>query len=226
MVRRIPVDPAILAAQTREARELIDQNDWLDALEILEELDDKGWSTPDHLRDLGMCYVKNRQRRDAEAVWIRALEQGFAPCRELLDEHCSGWNVRLERNRKNDLTRSPVDQEPAQPASSQVTQASAPMPGASPSPPTRPTPKIEVVSSPPKPRPAPSPVSAPHHLPPAQPAAQQEAPPAPAWASGTPSPQPAFAMAAQEAPSSGGGNSDGPEINWDFIMEDVRNEAG
>ncbi len=50
------------------------RQDFLEALDIYEEIDRNGWSLPRHLVGMGDCYLKLRRRSDAKNAWFRALQ--------------------------------------------------------------------------------------------------------------------------------------------------------
>lgn len=77
----------------REALECAQSGDTLSALDIYEEMVRKGLAQARHMIALGQCYIENRQRQNAKAIWMRALElePDNPPCIKALDRYFSGW---------------------------------------------------------------------------------------------------------------------------------------
>jgi hypothetical protein len=93
-----PSNPKILKSLEAEARRCEHNQDFLGALDIYEEIEEKGWATTNHLVAMGFCYLKNRQRQNAREIWLRALAQEpeNKDTRRMLDRYFPGWEKRTQ----------------------------------------------------------------------------------------------------------------------------------
>lgn len=67
-------------------------DDLLEAVEVFEEIEKRGWMKPDHYVQMGKHLVKLRRKQDARQAWIRAYQMdASSPAVQLLDENFPGW---------------------------------------------------------------------------------------------------------------------------------------
>lgn len=183
-----------------EAHECERSGDSLGALDIYEEIVRRGWANSKHLTALGYCYIKSRQRQNAKEIWLRALElePGDKLCREALDKHFPGWEDRSKGAPR--LERQKEMPPPPPPASFgqdlSVEATSVVVTQARQQPKTEPEPASRPA--------APQPVAAPR---PGQIAPMR------------PSPATALVSRIDSAALSD------HQVNWDFVMQDVAEEA-
>lgn len=87
------------------------RNDFVGALDALEEIDRHGWAGAEHLTALGHALLRNRRRQDAKEVWVRATEMDpdYAGARQALDQYFPGWQRRLHQERKRRQQREIVE---------------------------------------------------------------------------------------------------------------------
>lgn len=113
-----PVDPAALKKLESEAVACERQNDFVGALDVYEEIDRNGWSTPRHLLALGECYMRARQRQNARESWLRAwqADSSLTDVVTLLDRFFPGWEKTVARRQNEEAPPPPpaFDQAPAE----------------------------------------------------------------------------------------------------------------
>lgn len=138
-----------------EADDLYGCELFVEALEHYEALERQGNNDETLLFRLGNCLLKNRQRKDAEALWIRILQEDPAhfDARMALEKYCPGWERRFKRKKTAAASAHPAskNQDTAPPATapkSKLTMEAI-------------TPKPAPVSPPHEASPAPAPAPAP-----------------------------------------------------------------
>lgn len=164
---------ADLAAAIRNAN-------WLEAADIIEEMEGLGTATADHLLQKGKCLLEARRKQDARAALTRALalEPGNEAARVLLDQQFPGWDSAVAGRtplRQTSMTIPPAPRPSAQPPAPPPPAAPPPVPRQTAPPPAAPP------AAPAAPRPAPT-----FQAPP--PASAAALPPAPAMPPPVPAP--------------------------------------
>ncbi|MEN6625075.1 MAG: hypothetical protein ABFD69_02485 [Candidatus Sumerlaeia bacterium] len=214
-----PVDPTALQKLEKEAMECERQNDFVSALDIYEEIDRNGWSSPRHLLALGECYMHARQRQNAREAWIRAFEadSSMNEVIQLLDRYFPGWE-------KTAVKHHGQEEAPPPPPAFSDTQAGLTMesvsyrtpPAPAPAVPPPPPPARKQPPMPPKPAPA----AATQLSTPARPAAPQ---PPPIQQQIRMQPAQVIIEAAKVVVGEGGPRES--KVNWSFILADAAEEA-
>lgn len=112
----IPLDPAALKKLETEALACERQNDFVGALDVYEEIDRNGWSTPRHLLALGECHMRARQRQNAREAWLRAwqADSNLNEVVAYLDRYFPGWEKTIARRQNEEAPPPPpaFDQAP------------------------------------------------------------------------------------------------------------------
>lgn len=77
----------------KELQACSQRQDHLDALDIYEEIENKGLTASRHLLGMGFCLLKMRRKQDAKDTWLRAYEMDPDDQRviQTLDKHFRGW---------------------------------------------------------------------------------------------------------------------------------------
>lgn len=115
-------DPQVMRELESELKECARQGDSLEALDIYDELDAKGWIRPRHLVGMGHCLIKLRRKQDAREAWLRAYsaDTSFQEVIDVLDEFFPGWK-----------RATPPPPRPAPPPAPPPAQVPSPPPAAS-----------------------------------------------------------------------------------------------
>lgn len=81
----------------KELTQCLVREEYLDALDIYDEILAKGTKDPRHLVGMGHCLMKLRRKQDAKHAWIEAFEidSEFEPAIKLLNENFRGWKKAL-----------------------------------------------------------------------------------------------------------------------------------
>ncbi len=193
----------------QELRECIQRQDFLEALDICEEIEGQGAFRAAHAVARGQCFLRLRRKQDARTALMKAfeLDPGFEPAIKLLDENFPGW----ERTKTARPAPAP---RPAPPQVPPAYQPTPPYAG----------------------QPAPAPTG--YAMPPAQ-AYQPQPTPMPGYATPTPptpygvpgmAPQPMYAPQGYQSSPNLGQVPYQPQtmrpqtdtkINWAYVMEDL-----
>ena len=239
-----PPDPKAI----QEALRLEKADNHIDAMDIYEDLNRRGWATAAHLTALGNCYVKNRQRQDAQRVWMHALELNaeHQPAIEALDRYFPKWRKKTKSKAQSPggLTIETTSSQPATVAPEKASKQDSIVIETAPPKPRQPQPTPPTEAAPPSP-PKPQPVKeAPPVIRPGgeQPVEEQRIPvEAPRQVAGaTPAPdagsqfaQEILAEYAREPTAAPAANAASPmpaqqnadigevRVNWSYVMEDV-----
>lgn len=148
-----------------ELKECLKGGEYLDALDICEEIEEMGAMEVRHYLAMARCLVELRRKADARRAWLKTLEldPDNAEATEGLNKHFPGWRTQAARSAR----------EAAKPAAGTRRRQAAPI-----APPSA----GETMASPAPPQPAPQPAEpapAPRPAPRPAPAPQPAAAPAP-----------------------------------------------
>lgn len=180
---------------TAELQECLRAGEYLDALDICEEIEALGGMQVGHWLAMARCLMELRRKADAKRAWINALElePDQPEAVEGLNRNFPGWRRQAAR--------------PAAPPAAAAERPARP---------TAPPPRPAAAPAPPRPAPQVPPEQALSSARVSSAAPERMAPTAPRAATHVP---------ASPAPPSGPAHShDGP-VNWDYVLEDVAEAA-
>jgi hypothetical protein len=117
-----------LPALEEELKQAMMREEYLDAIDVFEEIEKKGLTQPRHLLGWGECLVKLRRKQDARQKWLAAyqMDSSFQPVIKQLDENFPGWKKTIPAPQPAAPARSP-EPRPSAPAA----QAARPTAGPS-----------------------------------------------------------------------------------------------
>lgn len=191
-----------------ELKSCLQAGEYLDALDLCEEIEALGLIQVPHWLAMATCLMGLRRKADAKRAWLKALEldPDQPEAVEGLNRNFPGW--RLAATRRAVADPASVEQEaPAPPRPRpQATHAPSPAASARTQPPASPPPRAEE-----RPRPDTAPTSVPPSARPAPPPrAATQPPPSVRPAPPRSAPVHASAPAASEV-----------DINWEYVLQDV-----
>lgn len=126
--------PEKLSELDGELKESLKAGEYLDALDICEEIEEMGAMEVRHWLAMARCLVELRRKADAKRAWLQVLDldSDQKEALEGLNRHFPGWRTQAARSARESAKpaatarRRPVSAGP--PASAGETMASAPSP--------------------------------------------------------------------------------------------------
>lgn len=107
-----PISKTELKQMEQEARHHEQREEYLEALDIYENLELHGWAQAKHLTAMGYCYLKLRQRQNARTTWLKALERdpNEQSCLDALNRYFPKWEQHYHPSESPDIAGRPSSQ--------------------------------------------------------------------------------------------------------------------
>lgn len=89
-----PVNAEELRKLEQEMQQAIQRQDFMEAIDICDEIEGKGWARAPHLVAKAQCLLRARRKQDAQKVLLDAfeLDPSHQQAAQLLDEQFPGWS--------------------------------------------------------------------------------------------------------------------------------------
>jgi hypothetical protein len=95
-----------LAALDRDLRTALEDKNYTEALDIVEEIETKGGAKAFHLTAKAQCLLQLRRKQDAKVALLQAYEidAGYHAASDLLDRNFPGWSLPKPKPRTSAMT--------------------------------------------------------------------------------------------------------------------------